>query len=416
MKMGHLRRMRPKRLLLALSMALLGAYVCIGLLQARQLGRIDEALQGGNFNPLYADLQLQIEYFRLQQAVDRYRYDPGGFSLGELKLRYELFLSRFSVVDTETSRRLMGMEQAYKDAVNALVKFGDATEAFPLRANEPAAIRVLNTELNRLNEPIQALIQATTQAMAAQVDQGQLQMRNHAYLTSLLTILQAGLTLALVFLIVRLYEYRRLAQATAMLSQQRLVEALKHNESQLELQVAERTAMLEEAMAEIQKLAMADVLTGAFNRRYLQDHLPLELARVQRLKRPLAVIAFDIDHFKHVNDTYGHPAGDEVLRSVVACCMSELRQGIDWMARQGGEEFVIILPEATQAMALRVAERLRALIESCTVFPQQGSLSVTCSFGVTSIADDDDADSLLARVDQQMYRAKQEGRNRVAGD
>jgi two-component system, cell cycle response regulator len=160
--------------------------------------------------------------------------------------------------------------------------------------------------------------------------------------------------------------------------------------------------------------ATVDQLTGLNNRAtvlgYLEKHF--ELAR--RYKRPLSVVLCDLDHFKQINDTFGHPAGDQVLQRFGALLIGRLR-GSDQAGRIGGEEFLVVLPETQSHEARNVAEDLRKSIQAESLTSSDGrELKVTCSLGVAQIHDgDSDGGALLARADVALYRAKGAGRNRV---
>ncbi len=179
----------------------------------------------------------------------------------------------------------------------------------------------------------------------------------------------------------------------------------------------ERT--LRDRNREIARLAVTDPLTGVYNRRYLMENLPRELARVRRYGHPLGLIMCDLDHFKEVNDTLGHAVGDEVLKEFTRRLAGQVRQGVDWLARCGGEEFVLVLPETDLAGSLAVARRLRHLVAATPFATTAGPVRVTASFGVAARppgeADSPDAEALLARADACLYQAKAAGRNRVAG-
>jgi two-component system, cell cycle response regulator len=177
--------------------------------------------------------------------------------------------------------------------------------------------------------------------------------------------------------------------------------------------VASRTAQLESALEEIRELTITDSLTGCFNRRHLDLKLAEEVLRGHRAGHPLCLFVCDLDHFKRINDTLGHLAGDEVLRGAAAVLRREVRERIDWVARFGGEEFVIVLPNTTLVDAMLIAERMRRAIEE-SVFEHGGrQIRVTASFGVAQCRVDDDGASLVARADAMLYRAKAAGRNRV---
>lgn len=179
----------------------------------------------------------------------------------------------------------------------------------------------------------------------------------------------------------------------------------------------ERT--LKEHNREIARLAVTDPLTGVYNRRYLMENLSRELTRARRYHRPLGLILCDLDHFKGINDTFGHGVGDEVLQEFTRRVSGQVRQGVDWLARLGGEEFVLVLPETGLAGSLALARRLRHQVAATPFVTTAGPVPVTASFGVTAVPDGDaghlGAEALLAQADAFLYQAKAAGRNRVAG-
>ncbi len=166
------------------------------------------------------------------------------------------------------------------------------------------------------------------------------------------------------------------------------------------------------------EMAITDGLTGLFNRRYMEMHLASLVEQAASRGKPIAVLIIDIDHFKAVNDTYGHDAGDEVLREFALRIRKAIRN-IDLACRYGGEEFVIVMPETDVAVATMVAERLRRRIATEPFAIEQGArqLTVTISIGLAALADaNDNAAAILKRADTALYRAKNEGRNRVVPD
>src|SRR3569623_846515 len=176
--------------------------------------------------------------------------------------------------------------------------------------------------------------------------------------------------------------------------------------------LTERTR-LEAALA---RQARVDVLTGLNNRRHIFELAERELARSKRHAQGFSILMLDVDHFKAVNDTYGHDAGDEVLRRLSEVCIETLRE-IDIVGRIGGEEFAVLLPETAGVRAVDAAERLRLAIAAAAVPARGESVHFTVSIGVTSFTpDDEQADTLLKRADAAMYRAKRAGRNRVCVD
>ena len=162
-----------------------------------------------------------------------------------------------------------------------------------------------------------------------------------------------------------------------------------------------------------QEMAITDSLTGLFNRRYYYVILDNEIERAKRYQSPLSLIMIDIDHFKQVNDKFGHLAGDEVLQSVSEMSKKLLRQ-IDTMFRYGGEEFIIILPETNQEEALNVAERIRSTIAETEIKIKKGSVMLTVSIGVSEYGENHLApNEFIESVDRAMYDAKKAGRNCV---
>ncbi len=165
-------------------------------------------------------------------------------------------------------------------------------------------------------------------------------------------------------------------------------------------------------------LALTDSLTGVFNRRYVSVHLPRLLDRAADSNKPMSILMFDIDHFKRVNDTFGHDIGDEVLKEVAVRAARNLRN-FDLVARLGGEEFVVIMPDTDGEAALMVAERLRRRIGDTvlTISAAVGEIVVTVSVGVAVGGRvGDTVETLIKRSDEALYEAKRSGRNRVVAD
>lgn len=165
---------------------------------------------------------------------------------------------------------------------------------------------------------------------------------------------------------------------------------------------------------QVQKQARTDALTGLNNRGEFQRQLKEEEERARRYHRSLSLLMLDVDHFKHVNDTHGHQAGDEVLRALAACLREQIRP-VDHAARYGGEEFVVILPETSNEGALDLAERLRMAVAGTVVPVAEGrTIAVTISIGVATFpADAGSEAALIAAADAALYAAKQGGKNRV---
>ena len=178
---------------------------------------------------------------------------------------------------------------------------------------------------------------------------------------------------------------------------------------------------LRAANQRIHLLSITDALTGAYNRRYLMERLPPEIERAFRYRHPLSLVLCDADHFKQVNDSHGHQAGDEVLKVFAKLLMSSSRESIDWVVRYGGEEFVIVLPETSLTDALAFAEKMRSAIAAYAFdMADHSTLNVTASFGVAGFDSlqrlgDDGVDRLIGHADACLYRSKESGRNRVTG-
>jgi two-component system cell cycle response regulator len=174
---------------------------------------------------------------------------------------------------------------------------------------------------------------------------------------------------------------------------------------------------LREKVQQSIELALYDPLTGLNNRRFLENHLATMLDNARVRRTPLTLMILDIDHFKHVNDTYGHDCGDEVLKSFADRLRGIIRGG-DLLCRLGGEEFVIVMPNVEVRAAARIAERARQAIgqEPFVIDAGGRAIPVTTSIGVAERGPDDDTSTLFRRADRALYRAKSEGRNRVSAD
>jgi diguanylate cyclase (GGDEF)-like protein len=166
---------------------------------------------------------------------------------------------------------------------------------------------------------------------------------------------------------------------------------------------------------EIYRLMTVDGLTQVYNRRYFDEALEREFNRSRRYDRSLSLIALDIDHFKRVNDTHGHLAGDNLLRQIATAIKPRLRRE-DIFARTGGEEFGILLPEIVLSGAKTIADKVRRIVESSPLRVEQQLVPVTVSVGCAQLVEDDHApEDLYKRADLRLYDAKQGGRNRVVG-
>lgn len=172
-------------------------------------------------------------------------------------------------------------------------------------------------------------------------------------------------------------------------------------------------AELQESQRQLAALALTDPLTGLFNRREFMHRMTTELERATRYGHPMVLLLLDLDHFKRVNDNFGHPAGDLLLQNLAQVLRQQLRQG-DLVARYGGEEFVALLPETTREAALATAERIRQAVAELVLPVAEAALRVTVSIGCAELAaTTTQGEALFAAADRALYRAKAEGRNRV---
>lgn len=202
---------------------------------------------------------------------------------------------------------------------------------------------------------------------------------------------------------------RELAQSDAFQAQLRLVENLQNSERYLEEQIALRTQELVAKNKELELLSSTDQLTGVFNRLKLTQLLHNEMERSKRYATDLSVLMLDVDHFKTVNDSYGHLAGDSVLVELAELLRKHSRNS-DAAGRWGGEEFVVVCPGTDRMGAMNLAETLRGIIAS---YPFNCPLSLSVSIGVTQFQRDDSLEALLERADNALYTAKHQGRNCV---
>jgi diguanylate cyclase (GGDEF)-like protein len=185
--------------------------------------------------------------------------------------------------------------------------------------------------------------------------------------------------------------------------------------AQINRQLAEQNALLQTMNTALELLASSDALTGLANRRTVMELGNKECIRAERFQHALSVLMVDIDSFKAVNDNWGHSVGDRVICAVAEACRVRVREGVDTVARLGGEEFVVILPETTATNARLVAESLRQAVQNQQVANDDGErVPFTVSIGVAALGTGGDSfEQLLNHADKALYKAKQTGRNQV---
>lgn len=293
-----------------------------------------------------------------------------------------------------------------------------------------SAIRTMSSRrqscivVTRGGQPCGVLTERDVTRLAATraADLGRMTIREG--MSATVTTITPDTTLADAARLMRKHDYRRFpvvseqGELVGLVTQSDIVlglnEALKNYSRHLEQEVATRTRHLREANEQLARLSLTDPLTGLHNRRALFDHLERQSSRLQRSGGSLSCILLDIDHFKVINDSYGHDCGDQVLIGFARV----LREGVrryDFVARHGGEEFLIV-SECGEDTAAGAAERIRARISDLPFSTQGASFTVTVSAGVADQefpSPQQDAYDLIRRADAALYAAKGTGRNRV---
>jgi two-component system cell cycle response regulator len=182
--------------------------------------------------------------------------------------------------------------------------------------------------------------------------------------------------------------------------------------------ILELERSLKRANEGIRILSITDSLTESYNSGYMTERLPQEIKRSRRYRHSPSLVLCDIDHFKNVNDTYGHQAGDLMLKEFVRCIIESIRDNVDCVVRYGGEEFLIVFPEKDVQGASCMAERLRSAISQKVFKAQEKWIHITASFGVTGLDpttpyDEISLEVMISQADRLLYQAKQEGKNRI---
>ena len=226
---------------------------------------------------------------------------------------------------------------------------------------------------------------------------------------------QLGSLLEVLLLSFALAERINRERALRLQAQQDALAFQRTANEELEMRVGERTRELEDLNRKLQELSDTDQLTGLKNRRFLNAYIQKEFARAERYRSTIAILIIDVDHFKSVNDNYGHLAGDDCLQEIADRIQQEMLRPNDLASRYGGEEFCVILPAITTEGALTVAERIRERIEMTPTKTRAKSISITASVGVFVGVPQvgESAPQLFDRADAALYEAKQNGRNQV---
>jgi len=196
---------------------------------------------------------------------------------------------------------------------------------------------------------------------------------------------------------------------------------LQQHKSDLEHLVEDRTNHLKSAMEKIRQSSITDNLTGCYNRLYISENLDREVSRSFRYNRSISLAMFDIDRFKSVNDTYGHQCGDRILVELVNRVISGTREKVDWLARYGGDEFLLVMPELGEKQAFQTSQRIRKFVEEMQIAWEGRVIPITVSIGLACFnpveaAMSVDAEMLVKAADEALYKAKKTGRNKVAAN
>lgn len=228
-------------------------------------------------------------------------------------------------------------------------------------------------------------------------------------------IIQAAGVLELLLLSAALGDRYNQERKERFITQQALLDIqIKMNE-ELDRKVKERTDKLEKLNSLLEEASITDSLTGVQNRRYFDKIFDSEFKRAFREQKALSILLFDIDFFKSINDNYGHPFGDEVIKTIAAVISRNIRRPPDCLARIGGEEFVVLLPHTPREGAIKLAERIRAQAEALALNCEETDVKVTLSGGVATLQPkaDDTSEAFFKSADEKLYAAKRNGRNRI---
>jgi two-component system, cell cycle response regulator len=308
---------------------------------------------------------------------------------------------------------------------------GETVFTYPNPANKPRAKQAAETFYDRNSQTVSSLYQLYKLLAHLQIAEN-LNQAEHAkqqvrLIVAVAFLLGAGVAAVTSTVVVRsiVKPLSELEKGVArlgdgdfsyriLLSNQAIAESNQSDElGQLALAFNLMIQKLEQSQTALKNLAILDELTGVYNRREFNLQLKNELERSGRYNNCFTVLLLDIDHFKQLNDTYGHQAGDEALRQVAALFKQEFRE-LDRVARYGGEEFIVILPETSGASAYAVAERIRQLISTYALPFNGKTINMTISGGLATFPKDGETqEALIAAADQALYFAKRSGRNQI---
>lgn len=368
--------------------------------------------------------ELQEQLLRLSRAERNYLlFEDKTYLRGMLNvnLKIESTVQELAGVLPSSWQKYIGMFQSEKKEYDrVVVELIDSVES-----NKSKADRLARTVLAPKIARMDSLLEEIVKYNQNNIDQAQKETFTHLDRIRLVTFLMA--CFIAVFSAVGLFLFWRALRTINILSNgiqsvhERHFKSLPVDPSKKDEFSAAVSAFndmshwLSGHLEKLNQMAVKDSLTGFFNRRYLHERLEEEIRRSTRYFLPFCLVMIDIDHFKKVNDQYGHSSGDDVLKQVAQIVRSQLRQS-DWVARYGGEEFLIFLHNTEKSQALLVADKLRAEIERWSVFlpDHKRMINITISCGLSCYPQDGlNANDLIHRADEALYQAKRRGRNRT---
>lgn len=322
------------------------------------------------------------QMLKLRQLIE------GGISAGELPE----VIDKFATIVSSLSMKLLKDKREYENYLKSVSGQLSSLDEHLLEASE-AGIKAFETQ-NRIGQQVEDEVAG---------------LRTHVDKANNLDQLKSSVNSRLAFLSEHIEKYRVTDREHFDESQQKI--------KQLNDRIHEMEQQSEELQKDVEKhrkLALKDALTGMWNRQALNEELEKEFARWQRYQTSFSIVIWDLDHFKKINDQYGHSAGDKVLKIFAQTFMKTTRE-TDFVARFGGEEFVGIFPETKLNKALTLADKIREKVESSKFHYEGKPVNITASAGIATVHEDDSIDSLIKRADKMLYKAKSKGRNCCIG-